>query len=209
MDRGMKVIYSDCSMKYLCVLDFEATCNEKGSTDLMEIIEFPSVLYNLTDEGRLIFISEFHEYVKPVIHPRLTKFCTDLTGIKQETVDQADIFINVYNRHFRWLQENTDDVGNVCFVTCGHWDLATQLPRELKNKNIQKYYAIYKKYVNIKKDFELFYRVKGDSMINMIKHLGLDLGGRHHSGIDDTRNIAKILIRLTEDGYHKFMVHCI
>ena len=31
--------------------------------------------------------------------------------------------------------------------------------------------------------------------------LGLALEGRHHSGIDDSRNIARILQRMIADGY--------
>jgi hypothetical protein len=34
----------------------------------------------------------------------------------------------------------------------------------------------------------------------MLKHLKMDLVGRHHSGIDDCRNLARIVIRLIEDG---------
>jgi inhibitor of KinA sporulation pathway (predicted exonuclease) len=32
-------------------------------------------------------IGEFQTYVKPTIHPKLTPFCTELTGITQEQVD--------------------------------------------------------------------------------------------------------------------------
>jgi inhibitor of KinA sporulation pathway (predicted exonuclease) len=28
-------------------------------------------------------VSKFHEYVKPIVNPKLTKFCTKLTGITQ------------------------------------------------------------------------------------------------------------------------------
>ena len=37
-------------------------------------------------------------------------------------------------------------------------------------------------------------------MANMLKGLNLTLDGRHHSGIDDCRNTAKILIKLIELG---------
>jgi len=33
----------------------------------------------------------------------------------------------------------------------------------------------------------------------MLTKLGLELTGRHHSGIDDTRNIAKILLRIKNE----------
>ena len=67
------------SLRYLLVLDFEATCGDavEGQN---EIIEFPTILYDLKEDKVL---STFHEYVRPVIHPTLTPFCIDLTGITQ------------------------------------------------------------------------------------------------------------------------------
>jgi inhibitor of KinA sporulation pathway (predicted exonuclease) len=194
---------------YLCVLDYEATCWKEGSAEakkygkeVMEIIEMPSVLYKLKD-GKLEFIGEFHKYVKPTIVPKLSTFCSDeLTGIKQETVDKADTFDVVYKEHFKWLSEivGTEEL---VFVTCGHWDLATQLPRELRNKKLKKF-SIYKHYINIKDEFEYFYKRKAGDMPTMLKSLKLTLDGHHHSGIDDSRNIAKILIKIVNDGHTNF-----
>jgi len=67
-------------LKYLLILDFEATCGGTIQNGEREIIEFPTLLYNLhSNEVQ----AQFHEYVKPVRHPGLTDFCTDLTGIQQ------------------------------------------------------------------------------------------------------------------------------
>ena len=190
---------------YFCVLDFESTCDD--TTDIKEfreIIEFPSVLYKINKKKgkyELALVSEFHEYVRPVILPKLSEFCTNLTGITQDVVDGADVFENVYQRHYDWLKTCTGDVDSVCFVTCGHWDLAVALPKEIADKHITNYYPVYKRYINIKKEFETWYNTKTGSMVSMLSKLKLPLDGRHHSGIDDTRNIAKILIKMCEDDY--------
>ena len=68
-------------LRYLLVLDFEATCGESGfPRDQMEVIEFPTIVYDLQERKE---VGRFHEYVKPVIQPQLTGFCTKLTGITQ------------------------------------------------------------------------------------------------------------------------------
>lgn len=68
-------------LRYLLVLDFEATCGESGfPRGEMEIIEFPTIVYDLQEKKEA---GRFHEYVKPVIRPQLTEFCTKLTGITQ------------------------------------------------------------------------------------------------------------------------------
>jgi inhibitor of KinA sporulation pathway (predicted exonuclease) len=186
---------------YLCVLDFEATCWENSENkEQMEIIEFPSILYKITN-NKHEYIGEFAQYVKPTINPKLTKFCTDLTGIQQETVDKANTIDNVYKEHIKWLNETIPSGSNLIFATCGNWDLKTQLPREIRNKKLKKnnYYSTY---INVKAEFEYFYKRKANGMEGMLNFLKLKLEGRHHSGIDDARNISKIILKLIDDGHN-------
>lgn len=193
---------------YLCVLDFEATCWNDDSYKLnrQEIIEFPSVLYELNLKNEVIFISEFSKYVKPVLEPVLSDFCTELTGITQEKVNNSNIIEDVYNEHHEWLKANTPPNVDIYIITCGAWDLKTMLPKEIKNKKLP-YYNVYKSYINIKDEFEYFYKKKAGGMVGMLKYLNINLEGRHHSGIDDTRNISKILLKLISDGHTNFKVN--
>ena len=43
-------------------------------------------------------MDSWREYVRPVLHPALSDFCTSLTDISQETVDGADTFLTVLRR---------------------------------------------------------------------------------------------------------------
>ena len=139
-------------LRYLLVLDFEATCGEGGfPRDQMEIIEFPTLVYDLQEKKE---VGRFHEYVKPVIRPQLTEFCTNLTGItqvslfrvssfetevtyrvfhNQETVDGAEPFPPVWDRYKAFLknQDLWDNPSTYAFVTCGAWDFSTMLPQQL------------------------------------------------------------------------------
>jgi len=192
---------------YLCVLDFEATCwNKRSNLERQEIIEFPSVLYELNSKNEVIFISEFSKYVKPVLEPVLSDFCTELTGITQDKVNEANTIEVVYNEHFQWLKANTRTNSDIYIITCGAWDLKTMLPKEIKNKKLH-YHNVYKSYINIKDEFEYFYKKKAGGMVGMLEYLDIKLEGRHHSGIDDTRNIAKILLRIISDGYTNFKIN--
>lgn len=187
---------------YLCVLDFEATCWEDPTRKPeMEIIEFPSVLYKIDYKSNPTFISEFAKYVKPTKNPILSEFCTNLTGIKQETVDVAETIDVVYQQHKHWLSEHVPDNEKLIFATCGKWDLMTMLPREITNKGL-KSDRRYSKYINVKDEFENFYSRKAGSMDEMLKKVNLQLEGRLHSGIDDTKNIARVLLKMFEAGYN-------
>ena len=76
-------------------------------------------------------------------------------------------------------------------------DLNTCLPVQCKYQAID-YPDYLRRWINIKDEFE---RITGKSrkrngMAGMLKELDLKLEGRHHSGIDDSKNIAKILATL-------------
>ncbi len=189
---------------YLCVLDFEATCFENNEVprDKMEIIEFPSILYKVK-ANTCELISQFHKYVKPTVNPILTKFCTGLTGIQQTTVDSAEPIEKVYLEHSKWLKQHVPTNADFIFATCGHWDLKTMLPNEIKNKKLNKN-KFYSQYINVKDEFEYFYKVKVRGMVDMLVHFGFKLEGRHHSGIDDTKNISKIILKIISDGHNDF-----
>ncbi|XP_029425385.1 ERI1 exoribonuclease 3 isoform X2 [Nannospalax galili] len=106
---------------YFLVLDFEATC-DKPQIHPQEIIEFPILKLN----GRTMEIeSTFHMYVQPVVHPQLTPFCTELTGIIQAMVDGQPSLQQVLERVDEWMAKEglLDPNVKSIFVTCGDWDL--------------------------------------------------------------------------------------
>ena len=177
------------------MLDFEATCDEKKTPRPQEIIEFPVLKVNATTmETEAIF----HSYVQPTAHPILTPFCTQLTGITQEMVDGKPTLLQVLNMFDQWMTtENLKDNVNICFVTCGDWDLKTMLPGQCKHLGVD-VPVYFNKWVNIKKAFSSIMNCKAISMVNMLEKLELTLDGRHHSGIDDSKNIARILKELSK-----------
>ncbi len=191
-------------MKYYCVLDFEATCqpDTEGVILNQEIIEFPAILYK-EDKGKLVKVSEFHKYVQPIFNPTLTKFCTTLTGITQQTVNSAYFFCTVWDEFKKWLKLHKGE--NAVFVTCGAWDLKTMLPKQLelsKEKNIN----ACKQFINIKSEYAYNYNRKAEGLFGMLDHAGLGFIGRQHSGIDDTRNIARLFEYLYEEGHKDYQI---
>lgn len=92
-------------------------------------------------------------------------------------------------------------------VTHGDWDLKTCLPKQchLSDMAIP---LIYRSWCNLKVIMREYYRDTGDrplgrraklGMERVLAMLGLTLDGRHHSGIDDSRNITKCVVSLMND----------
>lgn len=136
------------------VVDFEATCSKnKGELKAQEIIEFTAILIDIKTKKP---ISKFHEYIKPVICPELTEFCTKLTGITQDMVINADEFPYLYKRFIEWLKINKLDVDNPLnkdgykfgMLTCGAWDFDHVFKKQLKLVNM-KSFPCFDKWINI------------------------------------------------------------
>ncbi len=186
--------------EYAIILDFEATCDATKRPDPQEIIEFPSVLLSLKTLKKT---DEFRAFVKPYHHPVLSEFCKTFTSIRQDDVDRADLFKDVFENHQMWLEKNGITVDNGVIVTCGDWDLRTMLPSQCDASvpAVPWIPPIYLRWHNIKRSFcSVRKRSKAPGMAGMLKDLGLPMKGHHHCGIDDCRNIAEICKTLVQKG---------
>lgn len=180
---------------HLVILDFEATCDEPTNPDPQEIIEFPSVLVDVTSRS---VVDEFASFVRPVHHP-ISPFCTQLTSITQEDVAQARPFAEVFAAHQAWLTGHGLSADNALLVTCGDWDLARMLPAQLRTAGLQDVRPIYRHWTNLKVPFAAQTGARA-GMAGMLRTLDLPLVGHHHRGIDDCRNLARIAVALLERG---------
>merc|ERR1712039_561068 len=167
-----------------------------------EIIEFPSVIVT---RGVAEPVAEFESFVKPVVHPNLTPFCCELTGIAQQQVDSAEDLATVLAKHHAWLRGIVPGEHDCVFVTCGDMDLKRSLPDD---PNVPKQVPdCYRKWINIKKAFGAFYSQwykkakQPKNMLEMLEKLDICMDGRHHSGIADCRNIAKVVQRMLSEGW--------
>ena len=172
--------------KFFLIIDFEATCSNNTKEiprNEMEIIEFAGILINTNFD----ILKEFTKFVKPVRHPLLTKFCIELTSITQNDVEIADEFTEIIK-----LFNNEMLTQQVLFLSWGNYD-KDQLMQDCQFHNI-KYPFDENNHINIKKmvcDYLEFKKQRGIS--GVLKFLNLRFEGIHHRGIDDVRNIIRIL----------------
>lgn len=63
------------------IFDVEATCWEKKcQQDIMETIEIGAL--KISDGPEIV--DRFDQFIKPIVNPRLSRFCVELTGIHQK-----------------------------------------------------------------------------------------------------------------------------
>lgn len=170
---------------YFLVIDLEATCDEdKRIRDRhMEIIEIGSVL---VDADTLEPVAEHQTFVKPVRHPVLTEFCTKLTTITQADVANAPGFPEAIASLARFI-----DGRDVLFCSWGDYD-RRQFEQDAKFHKVALPFG--GKHLNVKKQFSTQLGEETRyGMAGALKRVGLELQGTHHRGIDDARNIARLL----------------
>jgi inhibitor of KinA sporulation pathway (predicted exonuclease) len=138
--------------KYICFLDFETTCwNPQKNNFEREIIKFSCSLYKMV-ENILFYVDEFNEFVKPTVHPKLSEFCEEFTGISQTQVDKSSIFFDVYKSNCEWIYKNVPSECELMFFSMGDWESDYIFIMETIRKNM-KLDDRHKKWKNMKNKF--------------------------------------------------------
>lgn len=173
------------------IIDVEATCTNSGQFPRteMEIIEIGALLL---DARSYEVCSDFTAFIKPVRHPRLTAFCTELTTITQEQVDAAPPFAEAMQSLKGWLSPYDDAL----FCSWGDYD-RKQFVQDCDYHGYA--YPFGDGHLNLKKAFQRAMGLpKPNGITGTLYKLGLEFEGTKHRGIDDVRNIARIVQAVSE-----------
>ena len=185
------------------VIDFEATCDEEargGGADYpCEIIEFPCVALCANTHAVL---GEFHTYVKPVITPILSPFCRNLTGVKQRDVATAPDIHSAVVAFSTWVDDTLSvaDPRTLAVVSDGPCDIARFLQTHILRDSLRvpKYL---RRWCNVRMCYKTIVgEAPRGTLRDMVEDLGMEFEGRAHSGLDDARNVARIVVALRGRG---------
>ncbi|HCL38318.1 MULTISPECIES: 3'-5' exonuclease [Marinobacter] len=177
----------------LLVVDLEATCWENRTTPTgepqntanMEIIEFGCALANRN--GELLDSQSF--LVRPTKNPELSEFCTSLTSITQPMIETAPTFPEACRMIDEWLGQPSED-----FIWCS-WGNYDRLHIQASGQEYGCAPAFMRlPHLNLKR---IWRRTTGqkrkNGMIHALAFHGLTAEGHHHRGVDDARNMVRLL----------------
>jgi len=174
------------SNSYYLIVDVEATCSGDGVVPRqeMEIIEIGAVMQS----SRTFEIeSEFRTFVRPMRHPVLTDFCIQLTGITQEKVFSAPLFGAALEAMKKWMYGFDDAL----FCSWGDYD-RNQFVQDCGYHRIG--YPFRSEHLNLKVAFSQAVGVKKKLGVSgALGHCGLQFEGSPHRGLDDAKNIARVV----------------
>lgn len=169
------------------ILDVEATCSKEGNSVIVprgegEIIEIGALVVS----PELVVLSEFSQFVRPVRHPVLSEFCTELTTITQRDVDGAQPFPAVARALALWAQWSEV----TWWGSWGYYD-RDQFTRDALHHAVPD--PLPQPHVNIKEAFGDRQHRRSMGLGRAVRRAGLDFEGTAHRGIDDARNIVRLL----------------
>ena len=167
---------------YYVVLDLEATCDDRGTIprEDSEIIEIGAVL---VEGASLRTVAEFQTFVRPVVHPRLTPFCIELTTITPEQVQDALLFPAAAARVAAFG-------AGALFCSWGNYD-RNQLAADARRHDVAP--PLGPRHINLKDEFAKLEPRRKRGNRDALARVGLEATGVHHRGLDDARNIARLL----------------
>lgn len=186
-------------------LDFFLVLDLEGK---VEILEFPVLML---DAKTMDVVDVFHRFVRPsaMSEQRISEYIEGKygkIGVDRVWHDTAIPFEEVIQgfegwmaRHQLWENKQGGCLRRAAFVTCGNWDLKTKVPQQCKvsRMSLPPYFM---EWINLKDIYLNFYKRRATGMITMMKELEIPLVGSHHLGIDDTKNITRVLQHMLIDG---------
>uniref|UniRef100_A0A1I8BYP1 Exonuclease domain-containing protein n=1 Tax=Meloidogyne hapla TaxID=6305 RepID=A0A1I8BYP1_MELHA len=189
---------------YFIVIDFECSCEENNYDFEHEIIEFPAVMISVESCN---------------IQEDVDKAPTFPIALQ--------LFRGWMAKHGLDGRRNMGKARRFCYITDGPWDIGKFFQMECFRSN-QSIPHDFRCFMNIRRSFVNFYTMQsqppryhcdgnsvhvvegtttkeklfpnGISLNIMLKHLNIQFTGREHCGMDDTLNIAFIVIKLLEEG---------
>jgi 3'-5' exoribonuclease 1 len=169
------------------ILDLEATCWQGNNMNRrQEIIEIAAYSVN----GYREWNDRFQRFIKPVEHPRLSAYCTELTGITQEQINKAKRFESVFNDFQEWM-ESHDHPQLMC--TWGHKDMII-IKEECNAHDIDCNFL--PKAINLKLQFATMHRLqKQIGLLKALDFAGIEFEGSPHRAQDDAFNTAKLFLQ--------------
>jgi len=169
----------------ILVIDLEATCWRGNPPEGMvsEIIEIGIAVVDFTTK-------EVIETDSIIVKPQtstISEFCTELTTITQEMVDEKGVSFEEACKILKTKFKSDRRL----WASWGKYDLL-QIEKDCKLNKVD--YPMGRDHYNLKPLFTLKHSLKSDLGVSTaLNYLRLEFEGTPHRGIDDAKNIARIL----------------
>lgn len=129
----------------------------------------------------------FSRLVKPLLHPRMSHFCQNLTGIDQSELNRARDFRRVIREFQEWIGVDDEDY---LLASWGDFD-RVQLIADCKIHKQEDYWL--EEHIDLRKQYQEIRKLpKKRGLKAAVKHEGFSWEGTQHEALVDAENTTKI-----------------
>lgn len=177
-------------MKFI-IYDIEATCWAGRPPGMVqETIEIGACALDAYGKQT----GTFSRLIKPIIHPRLSHFCQNLTGIEQAEINKARDFRRVIQEFQDWIGVYDEDY---LLGSWGDFD-PKQLRADCKLHRQDDYWL--DNHINLRRQYQEIRRLpKKRGLKAAVKHEGFTWEGAQHEALADAENTAKVFQALIDE----------
>lgn len=177
-------------MKFI-VYDIEATCWAGRPPGMVqETIEIGACAVD--SYGTVT--GSFSKLIKPVIHPKLSHFCQNLTGIEQESLNRAKNFKRVITEFKEWIGVDFDEY---LLASWGDFD-QEQLMADCQLHKLDDYWL--EEHIDLRAQYQQIRKLpKKRGLKSAVKHEGFTWEGAQHEALVDAENTTKIFQALIDE----------
>jgi len=175
-------------VKQFIFFDFEMLCSNKGMPfEDMEAIRLGAVKYNIETED----IEFFDRYIQPTKRVSLSRFCTELTGIKDTDLVGASNFKNVFEDFLTWI----GGIKKSRFFSWSTSDLSRlKIDAEKHEISLATIKKIEQRYVDFQAIFTKRVSKNNVSVENGLALYNLQFEGEKHNPMYDAYNTLRIYL---------------
>ena len=175
-------------VKQFIFFDFEMLCSNKGMPfEDMEAIRLGAVKYNIETED----IEFFDRYIQPTKRVSLSRFCKELTGIKDTDLVGASNFKNVFEDFLTWI----GGIKKSRFFSWSTSDLSRfKIDAEKHEISLATIKKIEQRYVDFQAIFTKRVSKNNVSVENGLALYNLQFEGKKHNPMYDAYNTLRIYL---------------
>ncbi|CBH10239.1 exonuclease, putative [Trypanosoma brucei gambiense DAL972] len=164
--------------------------------------ELTGITQSVVDDAPTLpeVIQKFGQWVREVVYPLCKMWKQQYPPSQLASNCLGDL-----EKKFKYDEkDNKEWVGcerMVCFTTDGPWDMRKFMHECSVVRDGHIFPPLFYRWVDVRKCFKQHFNKWPRKLVDMLRTLRLDFEGKQHSGIDDSRNIARILIELMRRGF--------
>lgn len=129
----------------------------------------------------------FSQLIKPILHPRMSHFCKNLTGIEQEELNRAKNFRRVINSFQDWIDVHSEEY---LLASWGDFDRA-QLLADCQLHRQDDYWL--DQHIDLRQQYQEIRKLpKKRGLKAAVKHEGFSWEGTQHEALVDAENTTKV-----------------